>query len=117
MVSVSWFGVRFSVMFRFMFVYYTFSSVWVATFWEIAARSVNNLFSLYFVYLKYLFISRFCFMSGICFLIVPVPVHCFSITVKQEHIMNKTDSTTKVIEKRTGTGEIKSQIKVACVSR
>ena len=30
MVSVSCFGVRFSVMFYFMFVHYTFSSVWVA---------------------------------------------------------------------------------------
>ena len=52
----------------------------MATFWEIAARSVNNLFSLYFVYLKSLFISRFGFKSGICLLIAPVPVHCFSIT-------------------------------------
>ena len=48
------FGVRVSVMFHFMFVHYTFSSVWVAEwlpFWEIAARSVSNLFSLYLVYL------------------------------------------------------------------
>ena len=29
-VSVSWFGVRVSVMFHFMFVHYTFSSYWVA---------------------------------------------------------------------------------------
>ena len=39
-------------MFHFMFVNYTFSSVWVAEwppFWKIAARSVNNLFSLHFV--------------------------------------------------------------------
>ena len=53
-VSVSCFGVRVSVMFHFMFVHYTFSSVWVAEwppFLEIAARSVSNLFSLYFVYL------------------------------------------------------------------
>ena len=52
MFSVSCFGVRVSVMFHSMFVHYTFSSVWVAeraTFWEIAARSVSNLFSLYFV--------------------------------------------------------------------
>ena len=56
----------------------------MATFWEIAARSVNNLFSLYFVYLKYLFISRFGFKSGICLLIAPVPVHCFSITLATE---------------------------------
>ena len=51
----------------------------MATFWEKAARLVSNLFSLYFVYL-YLFISRFGFKSGICLLIAPVPVHCFSIT-------------------------------------
>ena len=46
------FGVRVSVMFHLMFVYYTFSSVWVAewlTFWEIAAHSVSHLFSLYLV--------------------------------------------------------------------
>ena len=30
LVSVSCFGVRFSVMFHFMFVHYTFCSVWVA---------------------------------------------------------------------------------------
>ena len=30
MVSVSCFGVRVSVMFHFMFVHYTFNSVWVA---------------------------------------------------------------------------------------
>ena len=55
----------------------------MATFWEIAARWVSNLFSLYFVYLLYLFISRFGFKSGICLLIAPVPVHCFSITSKE----------------------------------
>ena len=54
MVSVIDFGVSVSVMFHFMFVHFTFSSVWVAEwphFWEIAVRSVSNLFSLYFVYL------------------------------------------------------------------
>ena len=38
-------------MFHFMFVHYTFSSVWVTEwppFGKIAARSVSNLFSLYF---------------------------------------------------------------------
>ena len=55
MVSVSCFGVRVSVVFRFVFVHYAFGSVWVAK-WpplprEIAARSVSKLFSLYFVYL------------------------------------------------------------------
>ena len=37
MVSVSFFGVRVSVMFNFMFVHYTFNSVWVAEwspFWK-----------------------------------------------------------------------------------
>ena len=54
MVSVGCFGVKVSVMFHFMFVNYTFSSVWDAEwplFGEIAARLVSNLFSLYFVYL------------------------------------------------------------------
>ena len=54
MVSVSCFGVRVSVMFHFMCVHYTFSSVCVAE-WpplgKVAASSVNNLFSLCFVYL------------------------------------------------------------------
>ena len=31
----------------------------------------------------YLFISRFGIKSGICLLIVPVPVHCFSLTFVQ----------------------------------
>ena len=51
----------------------------MATFWEIAARSVGHIFSLSFVYLLYLFISSFGFKSGICRLIAPVPVRCFSI--------------------------------------
>ena len=70
-------------MFHIMFVHYTFSSVWVAE-WPplglIAARSVSNLFSLCFVYLQYLIISCFGFKSGICILVAPVPVHCFSIS-------------------------------------
>ena len=79
MVPVKFFGDRVSVMFHFMFVLYTFSSVWVAV-WEIAARSVSNLFTLFFVYLKYLFISRFGFKSGICLVIASAPGHCFSTT-------------------------------------
>ena len=69
-------------MFHFMFAHYTFSSVWNAEWppFGKAARSVSNLFSLYFVYLQYLFIYRFGFKSGIRLLIAPVPVHCFSIT-------------------------------------
>ena len=50
----------------------------MATFWEIPARSVSDLFSLYFVYLY--IVSRFGFKSGIRLLIAPVPVQCFSIT-------------------------------------
>ena len=50
MVSVSCFDVRVTVMFHFMFGYYTFSSVWVAE-WPPFGKQVSNLFSLYFVYL------------------------------------------------------------------
>ena len=31
------------------------------------------------IYIFFSFISRFGFKSGICLLIAPVPVHCFSI--------------------------------------
>ena len=60
MVSVRCFGVRVSVMFHFMFVHYTSLYVIILLvqfgllsghLLEIAARSVSNLFSLYFVYL------------------------------------------------------------------
>ena len=57
MVSVSCFGVRVSVMFHFMFVNYTFSSVWVAEwplFWEIAARSVSNLCSFFCLFVIFI---------------------------------------------------------------
>ena len=52
----------------------------MATFWEIAARSLGHMFLLSFVYLYVLFISHFGFKSGIWLLIAPVPVHCFSNT-------------------------------------
>ena len=52
----------------------------MATFWDIAARSVGHMFSLSFVYLYFLFISHSGFKSGIWLLIAAVPVHCFSIT-------------------------------------
>ena len=45
MVSVACFGVRVSVMFHFIYVHYTFSSVWVAEwppFREIATRLVGH---------------------------------------------------------------------------
>ena len=92
-VFVSCFGGRVSVMFHFMFVHYTFSSVWVAEwppFEKKLTRSVSNLFSLCFVYLLYLFIPRFGFKSGVCLLIAPVPVHCFSITFSQGQDMTLT---------------------------
>ena len=58
-------------------------------YWEIATRSVSNLFSLYFVYFKYLFISRFGFKSGVCLLIAAVLVHCFSITFVSSKMYGK----------------------------
>ena len=48
MVSVSCFGVSVLVMFHFMFVHYTFSSVWVAEwppFGEKVSRSLHNAFT------------------------------------------------------------------------
>ena len=66
----------------------------MATSWEIPARSVSNLFSLYFVYLLYLCISRFGFKSGICLLIAPVPVHCYSITFFQHLNIEVKDGST-----------------------
>ena len=42
MVSVSCFGVRFSVMFHFMFVHYTFSSVWVAGRTSLVVRASDS---------------------------------------------------------------------------
>ena len=67
----------------------------MATFWEIAARLVGHLFSLSFVYLLYLFISRFGFKSGIRLLIAPVPVHCFSITIKYQQPTFKSENKKK----------------------
>ena len=66
----------------------------VATFWEIAARSVSNLFSLYIFCLFVIFIYYpFGFKSMICLLIAPVPVHCFSITIpKKSHVKRKQKS-------------------------
>ena len=82
MVSVSCFGVRVSVMFHFMFVHYTFSSVWVAE-WPpfekyLPARLAicsHCILSICNIYLFPVFILR----AGFAFN-APVPVHCFSIT-------------------------------------
>ena len=61
----------------------------MATFWEIAARSVGHMFSLSFVYLYFSFISNFGFKSGIWLLIAPVPVHCFFITfIQSSQVIN-----------------------------
>ena len=64
-------------MFHFMFVHYTFSSVWVAEWppfgkWLPARLAIcsNCILPICNIY------SR----SGVCLLIAPVPVHCFSIT-------------------------------------
>ena len=83
MIFAPCFGIRMLVMFRLMFVHFTFSSVWVAVwpFLKIAARSVGHMFSLSFVYFYFfLFISHFACKSRIWLLIAPVPVHCFSTT-------------------------------------
>ena len=39
-------------------------------------------FIVFCLFVIFIFISRFGFKSGICLLIAPVPVHCFSITFK-----------------------------------
>ena len=70
-------------MFHFMLVHYTFSSIWVAE-WPSFGKSLPTRLAIcshcILSICKYLFISRFGFKSGICLLIAPVPVHCFSIT-------------------------------------
>ena len=65
-----------------------FKSVWVAgaTFWLIATRSVGHMLSLSFLYL-YFFISHFGLKRGIWLLIVPVPIHCFSITFEELRLL------------------------------
>ena len=81
MVSVRCFGVKVSVMFHFMFVHYTFRSVGLPS-----GRLLENScplgkqFVLIVFCLFVIIISRFGFKSGICLLIAPVPVHCYSIT-------------------------------------
>ena len=86
MVSVSCFGVRVSVMFHFMFVHYTFSSVWVAEWPPFGKKLPARLAICSHCILSIcnIFFSRFGFKSGICLLIAPVPVHCFSITFDME---------------------------------
>ena len=90
MVFVICFGVRVSVKFRFMFVHYTFGSVWVAE-WppfgkKLPVRLADCSHCILSVCDVYLF-PVFGFKNGICLLIAPVPVHCFSITfVKSQNI-------------------------------
>ena len=70
MWSVICFAVRVSVMFHSMFVHYPYSSVWVAEwppFWEIAARSVSNLFSLFFVICNIYLFPAFVLRAGFAF--------------------------------------------------
>ena len=54
----------------------------VATFWEIAARSVSNLFSCILSICNIYLFPALVLRAGFAFLIAPVPVHCFSITFK-----------------------------------
>ena len=58
---------------------YYFSSVWMATFLEIAAHSVDHMFSLYFVV-----ISRFGFEGWIWVQIAEVPDLCIRFTFIKE---------------------------------
>ena len=60
MVSVSCFGVRFSVMFHFMFVHYTFSSVWDA---EWSPFDVHC-FSITFIIGKLVYVRLFRFFGS-----------------------------------------------------
>ena len=72
------------MIFHFMFVHYTFSSVWVADWPPFGKKLPDRLAICSHCILSicniYLFISRLGFKSGICLLIALVPVHCFSIT-------------------------------------
>ena len=70
-------------MFHFIFVHYTFSSVWVAE-WPpfgklLPARLAICSHCILSICNIYLF-PVFGFKSGICLLIAPLPFHCFSIT-------------------------------------
>ena len=85
MVAVACFGVRVSVMFHLMFVYYTLSSIWVAE-WPFLGNSCQvgwPNFIFVFCLFVILCISHFGFKSGIWLLIAPVNVHCLSITFIQ----------------------------------
>ena len=59
----------------------------MATFWEIAAGSVNNLLLCILSICNIHLFSVSVFGSGICLLIAPVPVHCFSITFEVFSLM------------------------------
>ena len=79
MVSVSCFGVRFSVMFHFILLiqFGLLSGHLLGNSCPLGYQFVLIVFCLFVI-----FISRFGIKSGICLLIAPVPVHCFSITFK-----------------------------------
>ena len=68
-------------MFHFMFVHYTFSSVWVAE-WPAFGKYVSARlavlieFCLFVIFIYF----PFWFLERDLLLIAPVPVHCFSIT-------------------------------------
>ena len=94
---VACFGVRVSVKFHFMFVDYTFSSVWIAD-WPPFVKKLPPRLAFVFVafclFVYFIFISHFRFKSGICLLIAQVSVHCSSITFVVD-IKTKTD--TKIV--------------------
>ena len=87
----------------------------MATFWKIAARPVNNLFSLYFVYLLYLFISRFGLKRGLCLLIAPGPVRCFSITFLSHKIAKYFENLRSMIFKRS-IGHREFNVNTVCIN-
>ena len=80
MVSVACFRVRVSVMFHLIFVYYTFSSVWVAEWPPFGKKLPTRLALCPHCLLPICNFYLFSILILRVLLIAPVPVHCFSIT-------------------------------------
>ena len=54
----------------------------MATFWELAARSIGHMFSLFFWYICNFYLFQILVLrAGFWLFITPVPVHCVSITL------------------------------------